>query len=568
MFTNLLIACSLLAILFIIAFVFVPLWRKRHDAESGLYARTQEDNKLSVDYALKRLNCKPRWTKDHDTLEATYRFQSGNFRIVLEKDSPYVRLFYLFFFQADTSKIELVRTVCNRCNLYTETCRLVYSVNSDEGTIDMHVVAGLLITDSTVTEVLERAMLNVFSGRDAFMQEYNQLDNSDKEHVVNDPEKSDAEYKRELFLLREQEMSHQDEAADWHFDPAKLFSLRQLLASTLPFGEVVPIRLAIVQDQMFSTLDDPDMILDYDLRLLMPLDGPENGASSLLKLDFYDSGNPIHVRHLTVDIEAEGNADEAAYYRFTLSLVPLSLDDDVPPKGKHTENFMVSMLIGMDKMPTKQIKDKFRYIWKEAMAKQKNGQEKELTDDERLMLRVADPKLGFCLYNGRSLFLQKRYFESIYLLVNVYKILQSQTPLSRFEETKSTFFDVCFMLGFSFSELKQYDRALFYLDLTLPAHRIDSTTAYVNALVNSHDARALGTVETLLDSLQQSEEDGQLPTQLETFRHFLMRRQASLLIDQKRYSEAETLLKSMLNDPDNSDFALKELAHIQKLKGN
>jgi hypothetical protein len=39
-------------------------------------------------------------------------------------------------------------------------------------------------------------------------------------------------------------------------------------------------------------------------------------------------------------------------------------------------------------------------------------------------------------------------------------------------------------------------------------------------------------------------------------------------IDLQRYDEAEALLKRMLDDPDNTDFAIGELAYLQKLKGD
>ena len=35
----------------------------------------------------------------------------------------------------------------------------------------------------------------------------------------------------------------------------------------------------------------------------------------------------------------------------------------------------------------------------------------------------------------------------------------------------------------------------------------------------------------------------------------------------KDYDDAEKLLKQMLDEPDSSDFALQELAYIQKNKG-
>ena len=86
--THLAIIVAIWAIMLIIAFVFLPAWRKRHDAGKGLYARSQDDNKLSVNYALKVMNCKVKWTDDHEDLVARYTYQGGHFNIRLEKDSP------------------------------------------------------------------------------------------------------------------------------------------------------------------------------------------------------------------------------------------------------------------------------------------------------------------------------------------------------------------------------------------------------------------------------------------------------------------------------------------------
>ena len=51
------------------------------------------------------------------------------------------------------------------------------------------------------------------------------------------------------------------------------------------------------------------------------------------------------------------------------------------------------------------------------------------------------------------------------------------------------------------------------------------------------------------------------------FINFLRRRKAYILVEQKDYDNAEKLLKQMLDEPDSSDFALQELAYIQKNKG-
>ena len=53
---------------------------------------------------------------------------------------------------------------------------------------------------------------------------------------------------------------------------------------------------------------------------------------------------------------------------------------------------------------------------------------------------------------------------------------------------------------------------------------------------------------------------------LASFLSFLRRRKSYVLIECKRYDEAEKLLKSMLNDPSSSDYAINELAYLQKIK--
>ena len=156
------IVVILWAIMYIVAFVFLPAWRKRHDAGKGLYARSQDDNKLSVNYALRHLNCKVKWNEDQGDLVARYDYQGGHFNIRLEKDSPYIRICYLYFMEVELRYLELVRTVANLCNLNAETARIVYNVNDETGMVGAHVVCVVTVTDSTVVEVLERAMDDTF----------------------------------------------------------------------------------------------------------------------------------------------------------------------------------------------------------------------------------------------------------------------------------------------------------------------------------------------------------------------------------------------------------------------
>ena len=47
---------------------------------------------------------------------------------------------------------------------------------------------------------------------------------------------------------------------------------------------------------------------------------------------------------------------------------------------------------------------------------------------------------------------------------------------------------------------------------------------------------------------------------------FLDRRKAFVLVDKHKYDDARALLNKMLDDPENMDFAINELAFIQKME--
>ena len=111
-----------------------------HRSERGRLKpdHAQEQNKKRLDKALKALNTQAVWEKDHDDIVAHFDYQSGHFRVRLEKNSFYTRLFYFYFFDAPISYLETVRSLCNQCNLNAESCRIVYTINEKTGKTDLH----------------------------------------------------------------------------------------------------------------------------------------------------------------------------------------------------------------------------------------------------------------------------------------------------------------------------------------------------------------------------------------------------------------------------------------------
>ena len=333
------------------AFVYLLLWHRRHKTGRSLGDRSMDDNRVCIRTALKRLNCKGRWDKEGSDLIVRYDYQSGHFRIRLESASPYVRLAYLFFFEAEADYLEHVRNVCNLCNLNTETCRLVYSLNKETGMVDVHIVSILLIDAATAADVLERAMKECFRWQYSFADKYKALCAENERSSSRDEEKDEATWYRAQFLIREQEMIHQDEGPDWHASQAAPIRLRQLLASAMALADVVPARLTLTVGTQVSTLDDVDAILDFDISTPLIADGAFVAAAAMARLDFYDPRNPVRLRHLSLDFCQETQIPDTLYYRITLALVPLSAGEAVSPDSSETSRQTASVLLGFDLTP-------------------------------------------------------------------------------------------------------------------------------------------------------------------------------------------------------------------------
>lgn len=559
------------AIILIAAFVLISLWKKNHNAERGLYEHTQEDNKVSVDDALRSLNCDVKWEHSEEDLVASYRYQSGQFNIRLEKNSPYVRLLYLFFLDAELDRIELVRTVCNQCNLNSETCRLVYSVNESNGTVDVHIVNALLMDDSMAKDVLVRAMSNIFHWQHVFVMRYNALSDANKNAFNHDVERRDAAWKRELFLIREQEIVHQEDGPEWHEQCAEPLRLHQLLTSAMGLADIVPARFVLTCNDQVTVIESVDEILDYKISSPLIDDDRFANTSASALLSYYDPRNPVMLRQLMICFEQQEKTDETLYYRVTLALTPPPISKTIGFNDLQRQKLSTSILLGHDLIPADKRLAKFRYIWKEALAKQKSGRENELTDDERLLCELQNTGHGQDLLRGKALFEQKRFYESVLILENIFRQLQSS-----FDEmgtaTREAFIEICYLVGACYTHLHQYYRANYYLQLTLPARRITYMQTFINCLVNGHDFRAMTFIDSFLHELSPVVgEDGLENSMAEmheiiSFVGFLKRRKAYLLVRSERYDEAEKLLKQLLDDPANTDFALKELAYIQKKK--
>lgn len=574
---------SLCITILMVAGIFFVLWFLRlRDMKKAPYILAGSDLKNIITRALHDMNIKVEWEKNNDNQIVHYTYQGGHFNITLEKNSPFARITFLFFYQADINDLETVRVVCNLCNLNTDACRIVYTVDEKKGNVDVHLISVLPVNEKGTKEILERVMNDAFRWQNTFTDKFEEHKKKDEKFSV-DSEKAKAQLERDLQLVREQEMTHQDGGPNWHESKDDEFEMSGLLSTAMGITDIIPIKLTMMIDGEVSVIDDPDEILSY--RISEPLigDGKFVHDAATGKLDYYDPRDPVTTRNLIIDYEQQGKTKDTLFYRITLSLVPIPLGKKVSKESEQHQKLMTSVLLGYDLTDSSERTAHFRYVWKEAMAKNKAGNTEKMTDEEKVLANISDPHLGYNYYHGRDLYLHKRFYEALQPLTDAYR-----TVISIYDHHDQHVMDlideIAYFIGCCYMSLHQYDRASYYLQLTLPTTHQSYTEAYINCLVNGGDFRAMdiisglqGTLQTMLNNLENSEGDDDddddieqqhNPTheQLVRFLNFVKRRRAYMLVNNGKYNEAERLLKQMLDDPENSDFALSELAYIQKNK--
>lgn len=562
------IIITLAACMVYVAIMGFLLWKKRHNGKKDFDTYTQNRNKRRIKLALRELNCKAEWKKtDEDNLTGSFSYQSGNFKIRLFSHSPYVTLSFLYFFEAEPDNLEIVRAICNQCNLHTESSFLAYSVRSDSGTVDVHIFSNLLLTDHHATAILRRAMGDIFRWRNLFSLKYEELKKNSASEGKRDLEKDSANQSRELFIVREQEMIHQDGGPDRHSSAAKAVHLCTLLNSVMDLTDIVTDKLEIWCEDKRVVHDDPNAIPTFDISEVLIADGGFKAASAMASLTYYDPRDPVKQRRLIMNFSTEGQTVETLYYRVTISIVPLSVESKGRFSSGERRKLMNSVLLGYDLSPNENRLQEFRYLRKEALAKIAAGDSDHLTEEERLIGATENTDLAYLLFNGKVLYQQKRFYEAVLLLEHAFDVMQPALQRAK-DDIREVFVSVSYLIGAAYNALGQYRKASYFLQITIPARSIIYTETYINCLVNSGDFRALDIIESWLHGLQSFRENSSEPSapEITSFMNFLKRRKAFLLVNQRRYGEAEQLLHQLLREPENSNFALHELAYIQKNK--
>ena len=205
-------------------------------------------------------------------------------------------------------------------------------------------------------------------------------------------------------------------------------------------------------------------------------------------------------------------------------------------------------------------------MWSDAQLKAHNGEKDSLTEDQLLLGQVRVADVAYNLYWGQRMFDAERFYEAILYLENVYNSYREDFFEMK-NEPRRVFMEAVYKLGFCYNELGLYKQAFYYLDLIASDGNIRHTMELVNAMANSKDLRLFNYTEGVMEEVKRNfREDDELPENIKDLINFLRRRRGYAYTDFNQLDQAEKIFTQMLDEEENADYAINELAYIKKLR--
>lgn len=537
-----------------------------------------------LETTLASIGCTPTWEDERDQSRvASYEYQGGNFLVRIAKDDTFLRLCYPIFLSVDKELVELVREICNQVNLASIGLRAVYTFAEDHLHVNVHFFDNLYLEPSRAKGMLTQSMKEMFSWRDAFVRWMDTVKEKRKKYGANSPEEIEEQYKRLILMIREHELDKSEETMSVRENAIHHITLSELVEEAVGIKLFVPSFLSVAGDGLSLVMDasqDAQLrskMADYVLSDALISDGQFARRCATLQLVFFQLEDPDRA---SLPHGLPGGPRNLARG----SLLPDHGRPHAPPRYLENPADCVndhptacSLLMAYDLKTEKQLRDEFQYMWTDAKDKLVHGQIGKMTEEQRAVARVTTRSLAGALYRGTQLFQSKRFFEAMLLLRNAFVLWRGSVDQLSSKE-RGQFYEVCFMLGYCYDEMRQYDIGHYYLSLLDGTDNIAHVCEMVNNLANNNDPRVISYIESLLTEIQRrvEEETGKHVGVYEAaqdseyceFAGFLLATRVSIYAMRACYKEAALELHEISKYPDLSDHVREVMRRIDRNRSN
>lgn len=533
-----------------------------------MFTRKKQESAIkNFERFLKGNNCTYTVNKDEDVTTIGFEFQAGHFFASIRKQDDCVEVTYPAIASAPISQIDLVRSKCNERNNSNILFKYTYSIDKEEGEVNVHLS---FFNNHVDSETMTHQLKAAFHFQREWQRDFDEAVSISKDYESADLESEIYKHQREMFMLRRLELRHQlDSNAAAIATGTGTLPLWQMLdtVAPLPAARLLFMTVNTVNGQ--QRIEDEQEIRNFNLRNVL-VDG--EGQQARLTRDYavldlhYKQGLDEKPMMTTIAITAEGEDDHSIYSRVTVTHVPRNASRMNSLSNEGHQPHSISMLIALDRSDEKQRQQEFDYMWTDAQLKARNGEKDSLTDDQLLLGQVRVADTAYNMYWGVQMFNSGRYYEAILYLENVFNSYRSDF-FEMGSEGKRLFMEAAYKLGFCYNELGLPKLAFYYLDLMASDGNIRHTMELVNSMANSKDLRLFSYTEGIMDEVKRNFADNEeLPENIRDFINFIRRRRGYAYIDFNQLDKAEKIFTQMLDEEENADYAINELAFIKKLR--
>ena len=516
---------------------------------------------------LKDYNCQYDIEHEDNATIYNFDFQAAKFVAAIRKQDDCVEVTYPAMSSVPMSQLDLVRSKCNERNNSNILFKYSYSIDNAANKVDVHMS---FFNNKVESENLVHELKAAFHFQREWNRDFDEAVSIAKDNDTFDLESELYKYQREMFMLRRLELKHQlDSSAASIAVGTGALTLWQMIETVMPLPQSTLLFMTVNTVSGQQRLEDEHAIRNFDLRRAL-VEG--DGKQARLTRDYavldlhYKEGRDEQPRLLTIALTAEGQDDHSIYTRVTITQVPRNASRMNSLSNEGRQPHSVSMLIALDRTDDKQRQQEFEYMWSDAKLKAKNKEEDSMTEEQVMLNQVNVADVAYNLYWGQQLFNAERYYEAILHLENVYNSFR-ENFFEMSGKHKQVFMEAAYKLGFCYNKLGLYKQAFYYLDLMATDGNIRHTMELINTMASNKDMRLFSYTEGVMEEVKRNfGEDDELPDNIKDLINFLRRRRGYAYIDFNQLDQAEKIFTQMLDEEDNADYAINELAYIKKLR--
>ena len=327
------------------------------------------------------------------------------------------------------------------------------------------------------------------------------------------------------------------------------------------YGEVdfgCLLSLKIVQGDQVERVTDIGEVTSFDVRNYIRQHATPTTLDSIVLIYEFE-----HQELFVTLTKAESSTDNTLSYVVNVVRSGGELDKFMDNRMRVSSRTMLEVRLGDEDKDAWEVK----YMIDDAMDKVNSGKENELTDEQRFAIAHTNPKIQSDLYWGKKYFNNRCYYQALYHFNRAFRVFSS-LPIDEWSaELRELFFEVSYCIGFIYADLGMNDRACYYLNIAKSSDHIDHIQEFINCLCNMRDLSALQLVMSYINDIREKMEANEAEVErLMPMYQFFQRRYLYLLVEFRRWDDAEKQANFMIKNDIDAEFAKGELEHIHKMR--